>query len=64
MRPKPKGRPKRSTSSKPLIEKDRLRREVKKLQAENAYLKKIAGLEEPATRLKVKAIVILKLAHH
>ena len=35
LRPKPKG----STSSQPLTEKDRLRREVKKLQAENAYLK-------------------------
>lgn len=39
LRPKPKGRPEGSTSSKPLTEEDRLRREVEKLRAENAYLK-------------------------
>lgn len=37
---------------------------MEQLEAENAYLKKIAGLEEPATRLKVKAIVTLKSTHH
>ena len=44
LQPKPKGRPKRSTSSTPLTEEDRLRREVEKLQAENAYLKKLQDL--------------------
>ncbi|WP_425529437.1 IS3 family transposase [Corynebacterium propinquum] len=63
LQPKPKGRAKGSASSKPLTEEDRLRREVEKLRAENAYFKKIAGLEEPATRLKVEAIVTLKSAH-
>ncbi|CAE50487.1 Hypothetical protein DIP1956 [Corynebacterium diphtheriae] len=44
LRPKPKGRPKGSASSKPLTEEDRLRREVEKLRAENAYLKKLRDL--------------------
>ncbi len=44
LQPKPKGRAKRSTSSTPLTEEDRLRREVEKLQAENAYLKKLQDL--------------------
>lgn len=44
LRPKPKGRPKGSSSSKPLTEEDRLRREVEKLRAENAYLKKLRDL--------------------
>ena len=44
LQPKPKGRPKRSTSSTPLTAEDRLRREVEKLQAENAYLKKLQDL--------------------
>ena len=44
LRPKPKGRPKGSTSSKPITEEDRLRRQVEKLQAENAYLKKLRDL--------------------
>ncbi|PZQ27185.1 MAG: IS3 family transposase, partial [Corynebacterium propinquum] len=63
LQPKPKGRAKGSASSTPLTEEDRLRREVEKLQAENAYFKKIAGLEESGTRLKVQAIVILKSRH-
>ncbi|WP_407921621.1 IS3 family transposase [Corynebacterium epidermidicanis] len=63
LRPKPKGRPKGSSPTKTVTEEDRLRREVEKLRAENAYPKKIAGLEEPATRLKVEAIVILKSDH-
>ncbi|QGU00978.1 Transposase [Corynebacterium kalinowskii] len=44
LRPKPKGRPKGSSSSKVLTEEDRLRREVEKLRAENAYLKKLRDL--------------------
>jgi hypothetical protein len=44
LQPKPKGRAKRSTSSTPLTEEDRLRREVEKLRAENAYLKKLRDL--------------------
>lgn len=44
LRPKRKGRPKGSARSKPLTEEDRLRREVEKLRAENAYLKKLRDL--------------------
>ena len=36
LRPKPKGRPKGSSPSKVITEEDRLRREIEKLQAENA----------------------------
>lgn len=39
--PKPKGRPKGSAASGPVSEEDRLRRQVKRLEAENAYLKKL-----------------------
>ncbi|MDK8670006.1 IS3 family transposase [Corynebacterium sp. MSK195] len=63
LKPKPKGRPKGSAKPKVLSEEDKLRRENERLRAENAYLKKIAGLEESGTRLKVQAIVILK-SHH
>ena len=42
--PKPKGRPKGSTKPKTLTEEDKLRREVEKLRAENAYLKKLRDL--------------------
>lgn len=42
--PKPKGRPKGSATPKTLTEEDRLRREVQKLRAENAYLKKLRDL--------------------
>lgn len=62
LRPKPKGRPKGSTTSKPLTEEDRLRREVEKLRAENAYLKN-TGLEESTTRLKAEVIVTLRSTH-
>ena len=48
LQPKPKGRPKGSASSKPLTEEDRLRREVEKLRAENAYLKKLRDLRNQA----------------
>lgn len=44
LRPKPKGRPKGSSPSKVMTEDDRLRREVEKLRAENAYLKKLRDL--------------------
>lgn len=42
--PKPKGRPKGSSPARALTEEDRLRREVEKLRAENAYLKKLRDL--------------------
>lgn len=42
--PKPKGRPKGSATPKMLTEEDKLRREVEKLRAENAYLKKLRDL--------------------
>ena len=63
LKPKPKGRPKGSAAPRLLSEEEKLRRQVERLEAENAYLKKIAGLEESGTRLKVQAIVILK-SHH
>ena len=42
--PKPKGRPRKSGMPAPLTEEDTLRREVRRLQAENAYLKKLRDL--------------------
>ena len=59
LKPKPKGRPKGSAKPKVLTEEDKLRRQIARLEAENAYLKN-AGLEGSWTRLKVQAIVILK----
>lgn len=44
--PRPKGRPKGSAKPVPVSEEDRLRREVKRLEAENAYLKKLRDLRE------------------
>lgn len=44
LRPKPKGRPTGSSPMKVMTEEDRLRREVEKLRAENAYLKKLRDL--------------------
>ena len=44
LRPKPKGRPKGSAKPALLTEEDRLLREVEKLRAENAYLKKLRDL--------------------
>lgn len=44
LKPKPKGRPKGATQPKPLTEEDKLRRQIEKLQAENAYLKKLRDL--------------------
>ena len=45
LRPKPKGRPKGSAAPKRLTEEEKLRRQVERLEAENAYLKKNARLE-------------------
>lgn len=42
--PKPKGRPKGSTAPKQLTEEDKLRRQIARLEAENAYLKKLRDL--------------------
>lgn len=44
LRSKPKGRPKGSAKPALLTEEDRLLREVEKLRAENAYLKKLRDL--------------------
>lgn len=46
LKPKPKGRPKGSTSAGPLSEEDKLRRENDRLRAENAFLKKLRDLRE------------------
>ena len=42
--PKPKGRPKGSTAPKRLTEAEQLRRQIARLEAENAYLKKLRDL--------------------
>ena len=44
LKPKPKGRPKGSAASKRLTEEDKLRRQIARLEAENAYLKKLRDL--------------------
>ena len=44
LKPKPKGRPKGSAKPKVLSEEDKLRREIERLRAENAYLKKLRDL--------------------
>ena len=44
LRPKPKGRPKGSAGPKRLTEEEKLRRQVERLEAENAYLKKLRDL--------------------
>ena len=44
--PKPKGRPKKSVEPTPESEEDKLRRELRLLKAENAYLKKLRDLRE------------------
>ena len=44
LKPKPKGRPKGSAAPKPLSEEEKLRRQVARLEAENAYLKKLRDL--------------------
>mgnify|MGYP000314180828 CR=1 FL=1 len=63
LKPKPKGRPPVKGVMQPVTEEEQLRKRVKYLEAENAYLKKITGLEEPATRLKVQVLVALKSSH-
>ena len=44
LKPKPKGRPKGSSKPKALKEEDKLRRQIARLEAENAYLKKLRDL--------------------
>ena len=44
LKPKPKGRPKGSGTPKPLSEEAKLRRQIARLEAENAYLKKLRDL--------------------
>lgn len=44
LKPKPKGRPKGSAAPKLLTEEDKLRRQIARLEAENAYLKKMRDL--------------------
>ena len=44
LKPKPKGRPKGSVAPKPLSEEEKLRRQIARLEAENAYLKKLRDL--------------------
>ncbi len=46
LRSKPKGRPRNSAKPAPLSTEERLRREVQRLEAENAYLKKLRDLRE------------------
>ena len=44
LKPKPKGRPKGSVTPKPLSQEEKLRRQIARLEAENAYLKKLRDL--------------------
>ena len=44
LKPKPKGRPKGSAAPKRLTEEEMLRRQIARLEAENAYLKKLRDL--------------------
>ena len=44
LKPKPKGRPKGSVAPKSLSEEEKLRRQIARLEAENAYLKKLRDL--------------------
>ena len=44
LKPKPKGRPKGSAAPKPLSVEEKLRRQIARLEAENAYLKKLRDL--------------------
>lgn len=50
LRPKPKGRPKGSAVPVPLSEEEKLRRQVARLEAENAYLKKLRDLRDQGLR--------------
>lgn len=44
LKPKSKGRPKGSSAPKRLTEEEKLRRQIARLEAENAYLKKLRDL--------------------
>ena len=44
LKPKPKGRPKGSSTPKRLTEEEMLHRQIARLEAENAYLKKLRDL--------------------
>jgi putative transposase len=44
LKPKPKGRPAGTSKPTSLSEEDQLRQQVKRLEAENAYLKKLRDL--------------------
>ena len=46
LKPKPKGRPKGSSAPKTLTEEEKLRRQIERLEAENAYLKKLRDLRD------------------
>lgn len=48
--PKPKGRPKISATPTLVTEEERLRRQVARLEAENAYLKKLRDLRDQGLR--------------
>ena len=44
LKPKPKGRPRGSSKPKVLTEEEKLRRQIERLEAENAFLKKLRDL--------------------
>lgn len=50
LRPHTKGRPKGIANPTPVTEEDRLRRQVARLEAENAYLKKLRDLRDQGLR--------------
>lgn len=50
LRPKPQGRPRSSSAPRVLTEEERLRRQVARLEAENAYLKKLRDLRDQGLR--------------
>ena len=64
LRPKPKGRPKGSTApSRPMTREQELERRIQKLEAENAYLKKIDSPEGgDALPNRVKAAAVSELS--
>lgn len=50
LRPKPQGRPRSSSAPRVLTEEEQLRRQVARLEAENAYLKKLRDLRDQGLR--------------
>lgn len=50
LRAKPKGRPKGSTVPPAMTQEEKLRRQVARLEAENAYLKKLRDLRDQGLR--------------